>query len=65
VTLLGDVPSKDTWRQWRYDWPAAAGDHELQVRATAGDGEGQTGDVAPPDPDGAQGWHSVTVRVSA
>jgi DMSO/TMAO reductase YedYZ molybdopterin-dependent catalytic subunit len=65
ATLLGDVPSNDTWRQWRYDWPAAAGDHELQVRATTGDGEVQTGDVAPPAPDGAQGWHTVTVRVSA
>ncbi len=65
VTLLGDVPSKDTWRQWRYDWPAPAGDHELQVRATTADGEVQTGDVAPPAPDGAQGWHTVTVRVTA
>jgi DMSO/TMAO reductase YedYZ molybdopterin-dependent catalytic subunit len=55
----------DTWRQWRWDWRATPGDHELQVRATTADGERQTGDEQEPFPDGATGWHTVRVEVSA
>jgi hypothetical protein len=54
----------DTWRQWRWDWRAEPGDHQLQVRATTADGERQTGDDRDPFPDGATGWHTVSVKVS-
>jgi hypothetical protein len=33
------------------------------VRATSADGELQTEQEAPPAPDGATGWHRVTVTV--
>ena len=61
---LGEVPSADTWRQWVYLWDAGPGDHTLEVRATTSDGEVQTSDSAPPAPDGATGWHSVSVTAA-
>lgn len=55
---LGPVSGDETWVQWIYRWRAEPGDHVVSVRATDGDGETQTSDVARPDPDGATGWHS-------
>jgi hypothetical protein len=60
---LGVVPSTDTWRQWVWEWDAEPGDHELRVRAITADGELQIEDEAPPAPDGATGWHRVSVEV--
>jgi DMSO/TMAO reductase YedYZ molybdopterin-dependent catalytic subunit len=61
---LGPEISDGTWRQWVWQWEASSGSHTLRVRATDGTGEVQTAEVAPPDPDGATGWHTrkVTVR---
>ncbi|MEU6248816.1 molybdopterin-dependent oxidoreductase [Glycomyces sp. NPDC047010] len=60
---LSDVPSGDTWRQWRYEWDAPSGDHSLTVRATDGDGQVQTSAVQGVIPDGATGLHTVDVTV--
>ncbi|MEV4132657.1 molybdopterin-dependent oxidoreductase [Dactylosporangium sp. NPDC049742] len=60
---LAAVPSIDTWRQWTLPWTATPGKHRLTVRATDNGGDTQTDAVAPPDPDGATGWHSVQVEV--
>jgi hypothetical protein len=62
---LATVPSTDTWRQWVWEWDADPGDHDLQVRAITQDGELQTEDEAPPAPDGATGWHRVSVTVDS
>jgi hypothetical protein len=62
---LGTDVTVDAWRQWLYEWDATAGEHTIQVRATDNTGETQTEEVARPDPDGATGWHTRTVRVSA
>jgi hypothetical protein len=40
------------------------GMHRITVRATDGTGALQTQDRAAPYPDGASGWHSLTVLVS-
>ncbi len=61
---LGAVPSVDTWRQWTYTWNATPGRHQLSVRATDNGGAVQVQDEAPPDPDGATGWHTISVQVS-
>jgi hypothetical protein len=53
----------DTWRQWVYRWDAAPGSHVLRVRATDKTGYTQTGQDADPAPNGATGWHTVTVSV--
>jgi DMSO/TMAO reductase YedYZ molybdopterin-dependent catalytic subunit len=62
ATLAGTV-SSDTWRQWSYPWPAVPGSHVLRVRATDSTGQTQTSTPAPPDPNGATGWHSVRVTI--
>jgi hypothetical protein len=61
---LGAEDSVDTWRQWLYRWQAPPGRHKLQVRATNGAGVAQTGQNAPPAPNGATGWHTIDVEVS-
>jgi DMSO/TMAO reductase YedYZ molybdopterin-dependent catalytic subunit len=61
---LATAINKETWRQWRYDWDAKPGTHELRVRATDGAGRRQTGEEAPPPPDGATGYHTVVVNVT-
>ncbi|KQO96775.1 molybdopterin-dependent oxidoreductase [Leifsonia sp. Leaf264] len=61
---LADSASADTWRQWVYEWEASGGDHRIEVRATDASGYTQTQKQAPPAPDGATGWHTVTVNVS-
>jgi DMSO/TMAO reductase YedYZ molybdopterin-dependent catalytic subunit len=60
---LSESLSDNTWLQWAVEWDAPAGDHQLQVRATDGEGNLQTDEVRPPAPDGATGWHRVHVTV--
>lgn len=54
----------DTWRQWRLDWPATPGRHELRVRAQDRTGAWQDPTVRDVVPDGATGLHTITVTVS-
>ena len=61
---LGAGVSTDAWRQWIYEWDAAPGDHHIEVRATDGRGATQTSEEAPPAPDGATGYHLISVSVS-
>jgi len=60
---LAAHPLKDTWVRWRWTWKAQPGDYVLQCRATDVTGYTQTADRADVLPDGATGWHTVTVRV--
>ncbi len=60
---LADVPSTDTWVQWVYDWEATEGEHTITVRATDADGDVQSGDDVDVVPNGAEGWHDITVTV--
>ncbi len=60
---LGNDVTDDAWRQWVLDWDATPGKYTIQVRATDKNGDTQTSDVAPPDPDGATGYHTRTVKV--
>ncbi len=57
------VPSSDTWVQWRYHWTATPGLHTLAVRATDRTGVTQPSTRVPPFPNGATGWHTLTVSV--
>ena len=61
---LSELDTIDTWRQWVYEWDATPGSHMIRVRATDKTGYTQTSDSAPPAPDGATGWHTITVSVS-
>ncbi|MDV3222387.1 molybdopterin-dependent oxidoreductase [Intrasporangium sp.] len=55
--------SVDAWRQWVLEWDATPGSHTLRVRAHDQDGTVQSAAERPPAPDGAEGLHTVTVRV--
>lgn len=61
---LATAISDDTWVQWSLPWNPESGTHEIECRALSRDGETQTSTQAPPAPDGAQGWHRITVTVS-
>jgi len=60
---LAPADTTDTWRQWRIAWDATAGDHRIAVRATDRSGQTQTPDLAEPFPDGATGYHTISVSV--
>lgn len=60
---LAPTVSVDTWVQWSWRWDATPGEHQLQVRATDATGETQTERTQGVVPDGATGWHTVTVTV--
>ncbi|HUO45715.1 MAG TPA: molybdopterin-dependent oxidoreductase [Acidimicrobiia bacterium] len=55
--------SLDTWVQWKLDYPFTAGTHSIRVRATDSTGAVQPETPTPVAPDGATGWHRVTVSV--
>jgi DMSO/TMAO reductase YedYZ molybdopterin-dependent catalytic subunit len=61
---LAAVPSDDTWRQWLHRWDATPGRHTIEARAVDGAGEVQPEERAAPAPNGAQGYHRVTVDVA-
>ena len=58
---LGQEYQATTWRQWKLDWTPNSGEHKIAVRATDGEGATQTDQLAPVAPDGATGWHTITV----
>ena len=60
---LAATTGPDTWRQWHHTWSATPGEHTLSVRATDADGNLQLAAGAPPAPDGATGYHTVTVKI--
>ena len=61
---LASTVSTDTWVQWSWRWDAPPGDHVLRVRATDSTGATQTATPSDVLPDGATGYHTVTVTVS-
>lgn len=61
---LATALNRDTWRQWRWEWPAAPGVHKLTVRATDNKGRVQTSEVVGVVPDGATGLDSMVVTVT-
>ena len=61
---LSEPLSDNCWRQWVVGWEATPGTHQLQVRATDGEGNLQTDELRPPAPDGATGWHTIEVEVA-
>ncbi len=61
---LGAEDTSDTWRQWVWRWTPTAGGHRIQVRATDGTGAVQTSVDAPPAPNGASGYHAVSVNAN-
>lgn len=61
---LGPELAKTTWRQWWIDWSPTSGQASISVRATDGMGITQSSNVVPIAPNGAEGWHTISVSVS-
>ena len=62
---LGEAVGDESWVQWHREWTPSAGRHRIQVRATDGDGTTQRSEEVSPAPNGAEGWHTVTVNVDS
>ena len=62
---LGEALGDESWVQWHREWTPTEGRHRIQVRATDGDGITQSGQEVDPAPNGAEGWHTITVTVDA
>ncbi len=54
----------DTWRQWYLEHEFPSGVHVISVRATDATGETQPAEVQGARPDGATGYHMVSVKAS-
>jgi DMSO/TMAO reductase YedYZ molybdopterin-dependent catalytic subunit len=63
---LAGVPSNDTWVQWVYRTvDLAPGRYTVEARALDGDGVPQPEERAEVAPNGAQGYHRITLTVEA
>ncbi len=62
---LGEAIGDESWVQWHYSWTPTEGRHRIQVRATDSDGFTQSSREVRPAPNGAEGWHTVNINVSA
>ena len=60
---LPDELSIDSWRQWHLEHHLGPGVHVISVRATDATGETQTAEIHEARPDGATGYHKVSVSV--
>lgn len=60
---LSSPVTDDIWRQWRWNWTATNGQHDLRVRAVDRRGMVQVARGAPVAPDGATGLHRIRVDV--
>lgn len=57
--------TKIAWTLWNIDWqPSGTGEFRLAVRAVDGNGDYQTSDSRGIAPDGATGYHRITVQVT-
>ncbi len=64
ATLLTPPPGPLTWVLWRYDWPRQPGQHTFRVRATDGTAKLQIEQPSDPHPNGATGYHAVSVTIA-
>lgn len=53
-----------SWNLWTYQWQADPGKYDVLVRATDGTGTLQDPEIRRPLPDGATGYHKLSVKVS-
>jgi DMSO/TMAO reductase YedYZ molybdopterin-dependent catalytic subunit len=60
---LTEPLSEDAWVQWRLLYNFGSGSHRIRVRATDATGFTQGENLVPPAPNGAEGWHTVSVTV--
>jgi DMSO/TMAO reductase YedYZ molybdopterin-dependent catalytic subunit len=63
--IFSNPNPSQVWAFWRYVWAnPTPGKHEIQVRATDANGKLQTSARSGEWPDGATGYHTITVNVT-
>ncbi len=60
---LANVETDETWVQWSYEWEAPFGNWFIQSRATDKSGFTQSPELVDPAPNGAEGYHTIPLRV--
>jgi hypothetical protein len=64
-TIFSNPMPSQVWAFWRYVWAnPPQGKHKIQVRATDANGKLQTSSRSGEWPDGATGYHTLTVEVT-
>jgi DMSO/TMAO reductase YedYZ molybdopterin-dependent catalytic subunit len=64
LAQLKPALSKDSWVFWTYQWrPTKSGDYKITARATDGTGATQNAQKQGTVPNGATGYHQITVIV--
>jgi DMSO/TMAO reductase YedYZ molybdopterin-dependent catalytic subunit len=61
---LAPSASGAMWRPWRHTVELEAGAHRLMVRAVDADGQVQLEGPRAPAPNGAEGWHTISIDVA-
>jgi DMSO/TMAO reductase YedYZ molybdopterin-dependent catalytic subunit len=62
---LATSDTPDTWRQWTHPWTnPTTGTHTLKTRATDATGTLQTPTIQDVVPNGATGYHTITINVN-
>ncbi|WP_436786851.1 molybdopterin-dependent oxidoreductase [Yinghuangia sp. YIM S10712] len=61
---LAEEDTADTWRQFVWYWDARPGPHRIRVRATDKTGAVQTDEEQDVAPDGATGWHTISMTIT-
>ena len=61
---MAEAISIDTWRQWHFEWDAPSGNHTVAVRATGAPGDTQRENRIPVAPNGSEGYHTITVKIT-
>lgn len=65
LATLQKPPSDLTWVLWELPWqPTKSGTYIVTVRATDMEGNVQDPNIEPPQPNGATGYHSISVPVT-
>lgn len=63
---LATAISDDTWLQWSLQWtPTEAKVYLIESRATDKTGRVQSSKRVQPPPNGAEGWHAITIEAKA
>lgn len=61
---LADAINVDSWVQWVYQWEATPGSHVIESRAVDAAGIEQSGTPVSVIPNGAEGYHAVSVTIT-
>lgn len=64
VATLQKPFSDLTWVLWQISWQPEAGNYTISVRAVDKSGNVQNPQIAPPQPDGSSGYHTIQVTVA-